>query len=150
MQGSSQKLCGSCHESCSRCNGPLDGDCVDCDSEYYQIIIGSTVSCRRKLTNATKLTLLDSIKTELKSYSTLKIILISLLMVVSLVITCISIYLLCRRCDTDNGSASERGKTFLSKYSYDRINPETEEILLTRLTKAPVEAFVDDSDDSSD
>lgn len=147
MQGSTQKLCGSCHESCFRCNGPLDGDCVDCDSEYNQIIIGSSVSCRRKLTNATKPTLLDSIKSELKSYSTLKVILISLLMVVSLVITCISIYLLCRRCDSDNGS-SDRDKAFLNKYSYDRIDPETEEILLTRLTEAPIKTFVDESDDS--
>lgn len=151
MQGSSQKLCGSCHESCSRCNGPLDSDCVDCDSEYNQIIIGSSVSCRRKLTNASESSLFGSIKTELESYSALKITLISALMVVSLVITCISIYLLCRRYDSDNGTASERDKNFLNKYSYDRINhQEVEEILLTRLTEAPIETFVDDSDDDSE
>lgn len=147
MKGSSQKLCGSCHESCTRCNGPLDSDCVDCEPEYNQIIIGSSVSCRRKLANSTD-TLLNSIKSELKSYSTLKITLISVLMVISLVITCISIYLLCRKYDSDNGLASDRDKNFLSKYSYGRINQETEEVLLTRLTKAPIEAFVDDSDDS--
>lgn len=148
MVGSSQKLCGSCHESCTRCNGPLDSDCVICDSDYNQIIIGSNVSCSRKLSNATG-SLLDNIKSELKSYSTLKIIFVSALMVLSLVITLISIILLCRKYDSDNALTLERDKNFLGKYSYDRINQETEEILLAKLPDHPRETFHDESDESS-
>lgn len=143
---SAQKLCGSCHESCIRCNGPLDNDCIMCDSDYNQIIIGSNISCVRKSNNDTR-TLLQSIKSEINGYSKRQIGLISVLIGFSMFISCISIYLLCRKCNFHNASSSEREKSFSGKYSYGPIRQETEEILLSQLTNAPSN---DDDDDDSD
>ena len=145
MVGSVQKLCGSCHESCIRCNGPLENDCVMCDSDYNQIIIGSKISCVRK-SNNTAVTLLQSIKSELNGYSKRQIALISVLIGFSLLIICIFIHLLCRKCELNNASTSERDKNFSGKYSYGPIKQETEEILLTKLPNIP--SNDDDSDAS--
>lgn len=151
MQGSSQKLCGSCHESCMRCNGPHDTDCVVCDSDYNEIIIGSNISCSRKSNNITDNTLLTSIKHELRGYSLLQIVLISAMIGFSLLITCIFINLLCRKYDSDNVSTPNRDKNFSGKYSYDPIIQENEEILLARLPNIPrIEYNDNDSDDASD
>lgn len=143
MPGSAQKLCGSCHESCIRCNGPLDKDCIMCDSDYNQIIIGSNISCSRKSSNING-TLLQSIEREVNGYSKQQIALISVLIIFSLLITCISVYLLCRKYYFNDASTSERGKNFSGKYSYGPIAQETEEILLTKLTNIP------NNDDDSD
>lgn len=147
MNGSSQKLCGSCHESCTRCNGPLGSDCVVCDSDYNQIIIGSNISCRRKSNNTTE-TLLQSIKRELNGYTTSQIILISALIGFSLLITCTAAYLLCRKYDFDNALILERDKNFSGKYSYGPITHENEEILLSKLANIRNEASDDESEGS--
>lgn len=144
MHGSTQKLCGSCHESCIRCNGPLESDCIMCESDYNQIIIGSNISCSRKSNNVTG-TLLQSIKSELSSYSKRQIALISLLIGFSMLITSIIIYLLCIKLDFNIASTSERDKNYSGKYSYNPIAQETEEILLTKLPDIPNN---DDSDAS--
>lgn len=149
MLGSSQKLCGSCHESCIRCSGPLDSDCLQCDSDYNQIIIGSNIICSRKSNNSTE-SLLQSIKSELNGYSTLQIILISALIGLSLMITCIATYLLCRKYDFENAMTTERDKNFSGKYSYNPITQENEEILLSKLTNIPNEATDDESDEGSE
>lgn len=144
---SSQKLCGSCHESCTSCNGPLDSDCVICDSDYNQIIIGSQISCSRRVNNATG-SLLSGIKSKLSGYSKPQIILICSLMVASLAITSVAICLLCRKYDYQHATKTDRDKIFSGKYSYGPINQETEEILLSTLPDIPAEALDDDSDES--
>lgn len=144
---SSQKLCGSCHESCTSCNGPLDSDCVICDSDYNQIIIGSQISCSRRVNNATG-SLLSGIKSKLSGYSKPQIVLICSLMVASLAITSVAICLLCRKHDYQHATKTDRDKIFSGKYSYGPINQETEEILLSTLPDIPAEALDDDSDES--
>lgn len=125
------KLCGSCHESCIRCNGPLDSNCIMCDSDYNQIIIGSNMSCVRKSNNTTG-TLVENIKSDSK----LQIVLISVMIGFLLLITSVFIYLLCRKHDINNASKAERDK-FSGKYVYGRIVHETEEIPLTMLPDNP-------------
>lgn len=144
MMPSAQKLCGSCHESCLKCNGPLEKDCVACDSNYNQIIIGSSVSCAIRLNNATT-SLLESLGNELKSFSRLKIILISSLIGVAvLLIVSVCIYLLLRKYESSKAAASERGEF---KYSYNQlVENENEEALLTKLTNIPIHSDDDDSD----
>lgn len=133
---SPQKLCGSCHDSCSTCKGPLDSDCIRCDENYNRIDSGSSVSCK------------PNKSTPIKNSPILKIILVCLLITVTLaLITCISIRLLRRKRDSDKASLSERDKNFSGKYSYNQLSAN-EEILLTRL--ADNDAPDAESDNESD
>lgn len=151
MQGSSQKLCGSCHESCIRCNGPHDTDCVVCDSDYNQIIIGSNISCSRKSNSTTDDSIFTSIKHEIHGYSLLQIVLISGMIGFSLLISCIFINLLCKNYDSDNTTTtSDRDKNYSGKYSYNPIIQDSEEILLARLQNIPRVIHDEDDSDASD
>lgn len=115
-----QKLCGSCHDVCLKCNGPTENDCLTCDSDYNQIIIGSRIICHRKsnddeninsssttTTIATEIvndgnkSVLNSITNQLKNYSIEKIVLISSMIGILLMIISICIYLLFIKCDCD-------------------------------------------------
>jgi hypothetical protein len=96
-----QKLCGSCHESCLKCNGPFENHCISCDVDYNQIIIGSSISCKHKTDDIKPPTALNEITNQLKSYSIEKIVLVSTLFGILLMITSICIYLLCIKCDCD-------------------------------------------------
>lgn len=147
IAGSVQKLCGSCHESCIRCNGPLETDCVICDSDYNQIIIGSKISCGRKA-NVTTWSLLDNLHNELNGYSAMEIIFISFVIVASMALMCISICLLFRTHDADNTTTSERDKSFSGKYSYNPIVQDNEEILLIKTQNISNVLSDDESDDS--
>lgn len=149
MAESVQKLCGSCHASCTRCKGPLDSDCVECDADYDRVIIGSGIGCLRK-TNATTWNILDSMQHELNSYSPLEIIVISFVIVASLVIMCVSVYLLCRRHGASNPAAAERDKTFSGKYSYDPIVQDLEEIMLIKAPAIAAAASDDETEGESD
>lgn len=149
MAESVQKLCGSCHASCTRCKGPLDSDCVECDTDYDRVIIGSGIGCLRK-TNATTWNILDSMQHELNSYSPLEIIVISFVIVASLVIMCVSVYLLCRRHGASNPAAAERDKTFSGKYSYDPIVQDLEEIMLIKAPAIAAAASDDETEGESD
>lgn len=135
MSGSTQKLCGSCHESCLKCNGPLDSDCVLCDSNYNQIIIGSNISCALNNQTLSGSLLLKNIEHELKNYSLLKIVLVCLFVGILFVITCISIYLLRQKHKFDKNLSSERDRNFSGKYSYNQL--QSEEILFTKLPNTP-------------
>ncbi|CRL05005.1 CLUMA_CG018231, isoform A [Clunio marinus] len=153
MLASNQKMCGSCHESCLKCTGELDSDCVSCDENYNQIIIGSNINCVRKMNNTTT-SLLESIENELRNYSTLKIILISLAIGVLLFITCISIYLLCRKYNFVKTSQQDRDTNFSNKYSYNQLLQESEEIIFSKSPNIPIKLSNnyddDDDDDESD
>lgn len=145
MPSSVQKLCQSCHESCVRCNGPLETDCVACDFNYNQVISGSKLRCIYK-SNETTWTLLDSLKQELNSYSPLKIIFISFVIIGSLGLMCVSMVLLCRKNDGDGSPLQERDKGFVGKYSYNPIVQDNEEIRLIRATMVSSAASDDDSE----
>lgn len=139
MLSSLQKLCGSCHEACLKCNGPLESDCVLCDQNYNQIIIGSSISCDRKSNNATA-TLIEAIHRGFNEHSTLKVALIGALIAVLVLISSISIYLLRRKLSIVKVlSPTERDGKFSAKYSYNQL-AENEENLLAKLNR-------DDSDD---
>jgi len=113
-----QKLCGSCHDVCLKCNGPTENDCLTCDSDYNQIIIGSRIICHRKanddeninsstttmsteIVNDGNKSVLNSITNQLKNYSIEKIVLISSMIGILLMIISICIYLLLIKCDCD-------------------------------------------------
>ncbi|XP_070490014.1 furin-like protease kpc-1 isoform X2 [Chironomus tepperi] len=115
-----QKLCGSCHDVCLKCNGPTENDCLTCDSDYNQIIIGSRIICHRKsnddensnllsttttmaseIVNDGNKSVLNSITNQLKNYSIEKIVLISSMIGILLMIISICIYLLYIKCDCD-------------------------------------------------
>lgn len=149
MAESVQKLCGSCHASCTRCKGPLDSDCVICGADYDQVIIGSGIGCLRKA-NATTWNIMESLQHELNGYSPTEIILISFVMVASVVIMCVCVYLLCRRHGAHNSAAAERDKTFSGKYSYDPIVQDNEEIMLIRAPTIAAAASYDDTEGESD
>lgn len=152
---SPQKLCGSCHDSCLKCKGQTEQDCLTCDIDYNQIIIGSSITCQ-----STKAAVNDgsksafSITNQLKNYSLEKIVLISTFIGILLMTTCICIYLLCIKCDCDIfSSICERMKRLMSKasnvtsaqekYTYNVVEMEDTPLTLPRL-----DANDDDSDAS--
>lgn len=149
-----QKLCGSCHESCLKCKGPTQHDCLTCDADYNQIIIGSSITCqpvRLPIIDGSK-SPLSGITNQLKNYSVERIALISTAISVLLMITCICIYLLCIKCDFDiSASICERMKRLMGmasnvatkqeKYSYNVVGMEDTPLTLPRL---------DGNDDDSD
>lgn len=120
-----QKLCGSCHEICLKCNGPTENDCLTCDSDYNQIIIGSRIICHGKMNvvgnsdvasasspitttvpstemlNDENKSVLNSVTNQLKNYSIEKIVLVSSMIGILLMIISICIYLLFIKCDCD-------------------------------------------------
>lgn len=149
MAESVQKLCGSCHESCIRCKGALDSDCVICDADFNQVVIGSGIGCFRKA-NATTWNIHEPLQHNLSGYSPLEIIVISFVIVASLVIMCVSINLLCRKHNAENLASSERDKTFSGKYSYNPIVQDSEELMLFRAPVVVAEASDDDSEVESD
>lgn len=145
-----QKLCGSCHESCLKCKGPMERDCITCETDYNQIIIGSEITCR-PTKSATKLPS-DGLANQLKSFSIEKIVLISSAIGILVMITCICIYLLCIKCDGHIlTSICERWKQVMGKasnlsasqekYSYNIVEMEDTPLTLPRL---------DVNDDDSD
>lgn len=136
MLSSAQKLCGSCHESCLKCNGPLESDCVICDLNYNQIIIGSNISCDQKSNNVT---LIESIQQGINEHSVLKIAFISALIGILLFTSCISICLLRRKQKFDKALSPEKDGKFSAKYSYNQLM-DNEEKLLAKLNQ-------DESDD---
>lgn len=149
-----QKLCRSCHESCLKCKGPTENDCLACDSDYRQIIIGSSITCQPSqsaIIDDSK-SALSGITNQVKNYSIGKIVLISTAIGALLMITCICIYLLCIKCDCDIfSSICERMKRLMSKasnattsqekYTYNVVEMEDTPLTLPRL---------DGNDDDSD
>lgn len=141
---SPQKLCGSCHESCIKCKGPNEQDCLTCETDYNQIIIGSSITCRPSKIAINDSTKSPSITNQLKSYSIEKIVLISCIIGILLMIACICIYLLCIKCNCDIfSSICERIKQLMSKasnlsssqekYSYNIVEMEDTPLTLPRL-----------------
>lgn len=139
-----QKLCGSCHVSCLKCKGPTEHDCLTCDSDYNQIIIGSSITCqpiKSAIIDDSK-SPLNGITNQLKNYSLEKIVLISTSIAILLMITCICIYLLCIKCDIFT-SICERMKRLMSKasnvsqsqekYTYNVVGTEDMPLTLPRL-----------------
>lgn len=151
---SPQKLCGSCHESCMKCKGPAEQDCLTCETDYNQIIIGSSITCHPSkiaINDSTK-SPLSSITNQLRSYSIEKIVLISSTIGILLMIACICIYLLCIKCNCDIfSSIGERIKQLASnlstqqKYSYNIVEMEDTPLTLPRL-----DVHDDDSDTSDE
>jgi hypothetical protein len=161
-----QKLCGSCHEVCLRCNGPTESDCLTCDADYNQIIIGSKITCHSKASverpkastpgNNDDDIKLNVITNQLRNYSTEKIVLISSIVGISLMLTSICIYLLFTRCrfydnakqflgrasGSTSGTATER-----EKYSYNIVEMEETSPLTNVL---PSDFQINDDDDDSD
>lgn len=157
-----QKMCGSCHESCLKCNGPLASHCLICDSEYEKAFIGSSVTCEIKMDNLT-VTTIDKIASHLKDFTLRKIILISSLVGLFLFVSCISVYHLCIKCD--HGLASiiitetkelfrqkspipvtmkaERDRNYTGKYSYNQVRLEEKESLTGLTALDDVESGAD-------
>lgn len=138
MLDSVQKLCGSCHESCLKCNGPLESDCVMCYPNYNQIIIGSSISCDQISKNTTA-TLIATIQQGLNEHFNLKIAFMIALIGISLLTICICINLVRRWHNFDKNLSQERDGKFSAKYSYNQL-VENEEKLLSKLDQ-------DESDD---
>jgi hypothetical protein len=141
-----QKLCGSCHESCLKCKGQTEHDCLTCDADYNQIIIGSSITCQPMKTAIIddSKSALSGITNQLKNYSLEKIVLISTVIGILLMITCICLYLLCIKCDCDIfTSICERMKRLMSKasnvtqsqekYTYNVVEMEDTPLTLPRL-----------------
>jgi len=163
--GSAEKLCGSCNPVCSSCKGPDDSDCVICDSEYNQIIIGSSIICRLKSDNTTAT--LNSITNQLKGYSLERLVLVSSLIGVALLISSISMYSLCIKCNCDvlpsitsrfkqlcgKEAPSQSGtSTSTAKYTYNPIRDELDEKPQQRMLLSSNNKFgiITTSDDDSD
>lgn len=155
-----QKLCGSCHEVCLKCNGPTENDCLTCDSDFNQIIIGSRVMCRKKangdiyesstsaavvLNNGNK-SVLNGITNQLKNYSIEKIVLVSSAIGILLMIFMICMYIMLIKCDCGVlSSLYNKTKQFLlnrassgnasgnerEKYSYNIVEMEERSPLTT-------------------
>lgn len=139
MAEPAQKLCGSCHETCARCNGPLYSDCVTCNDDF--IVSGKV--CLHKA-SVTTWNILEALQHDLGGYSPLEITVISFVIIASLVI-CVAVYTSCRKPDTL--ANAERDKTFSGKYSYNPIVQDNAEIMLMR---APAPASDDETDFESD
>ncbi len=148
-----QKLCGSCHQSCLKCKGPTKDDCIACEFDYNQIIIGSNIMCQSVKVESDK-----SFLSYLKSYSIQKIALISTAVGIFLMISCILINLLCIKFDCDIFSTFCEGiKHFMStasnnastqeQYTYNVIEMEDTPLTLPRTT---FDGNEDDSDNSDD
>jgi hypothetical protein len=146
-----QKLCGSCHESCLKCNGPTENKCITCDIDYNRIIIGSGIICLPKSSTPMSplsstsapgnaldddngnLTTLNSISNQLKNYSIEKIILISTAFGTLFMFTCICIYLLINKCHCDLlSSFYNKTKQFLYKASGSNIKASSSSLSTNR------------------
>lgn len=173
-----QKTCDACHSSCQRCSGPLEYNCLTCDSELELSVNGQKQYCNpivivnSSAENATNTTTMDNIKSQLKNYSINQIILISSLIGIIILLSSITIYLLCIKCECDlmasiidktkqflsitrttnangssNASTSERDRNFSGKYVYNPILEMSE----TRMEKFTIQNdneqdFDEDSD----
>lgn len=138
QSASPQKLCGSCHESCLKCNGPTENDCLTCEADYNQIIIGSSITCHPKssssppsstavLFNDGNKSTLNSITSKLKNYSIEKIVLVSSMFGILLMTTCICIYILFIKCDCDIlSSFYDKTKQLIRKASGSKVVNTTE------------------------
>lgn len=160
--GIPQKLCGSCHPSCLKCKGPTENDCLTCETDYNQIIIGSSITCHpsKIAINDSNNLPISSITNQLKSYSTEKIVLISITIGILLMITCICIYLLCINCNCHIFSSicGERVKELMGrvrnltsssqeKYSYNIVEME-EDMPLTLLPKLNIDDMESDASEN--
>lgn len=124
-----QKLCGSCNDVCVKCNGPTEDDCLACESDYNQIIIGSKITCHPKKPNNASITAvitespnddnkLNGIANHLKNYSIEKIVLVSSIIGILLMTISISIYLIFIKCDCDFlASIYGKSKQFMNRAS---------------------------------
>jgi hypothetical protein len=88
----------------------------------------------------------------MNSYTTTKISFISLLIFISIAMTCIATGLICRKYDFKHSSATpDRDKSTSGNYSYTPIKQDNEEIVLSKLAHVPhgeSEAYNDESDGS--
>lgn len=168
-----QKTCDACHPSCQKCNGPLKSNCLACDLELELSVNGQKQFCNPiiNLSSTNTTTTMDSIKLQLKNYSINQIILISSLIGIIILLSSITIYLLCIKCECDlmasiidktkqflsitrttnanssSASTSERDRNFSGKYVYNPILEMSE----TRKEKFTIqndneEDFDEDSD----
>lgn len=168
-----QKTCDACHSSCQKCNGPLKSNCLACDSELEldQKQFCNPIAIISSSENARNTTTMDSIKSQLKNYPINQIILISSLIGIIILLSSITIYLLCINCECDfmasvidktkqilsitrtkntigtSSVSTERDRNFSGKYVYNPILEMSE----TRKQKFTIENDNDeDFDEDSD
>jgi hypothetical protein len=160
-----QKLCGSCHDVCLRCHGPTADECLTCEADYDQIIIGSKIACHSRAVPAPTppVDKLNVIANQLRDYSGEQIVLISAIVGVGLAAVAICIYLLFARCNLASfngrtklfmgramGTNSGGAMTEREKYSYNIVEmEETSPLTVVKPTDFQI-ANDDDDDEDSD
>jgi hypothetical protein len=113
-------ICGLCHTACLKCEGPLEEDCLI------------------RINNSN--TIYQSLAKDLQGNAFLMIALIGIVLSIS----CILIYLICRKYRIDESSSERDKKSTRKTYSYNQLVDNNERLLLNRLDNIPKEEETSD------